>query len=140
MRKEAEEHFSLKSVDKIEYNRLSKGHRAIVSYLRYSLLIEQAYLGVEQTNADARRLVLYKAGVAYDEVVRSGLKSDPRPELQRIDYIRENADTIVDQVIAPTARRLHGFERNQGGTRDGTPGSLPCRRRCRGRMRGPGEA
>lgn len=85
---------------KIEYNRLSKSHRAIVNYLRYSLVIEQAYLGVEQTNADARRLVLYKAGVVYDEVVRSGLKSDPRPKLQRIEYIRENADIIVDQVIA----------------------------------------
>jgi hypothetical protein len=85
--------------DKIEYNKLSKNHRAIVDYLRHTLVLEQAYLGVEQTNADARYLVRWKAGITYHAVVQNGMKSDKVPEKQKIEYIRENADTIVDQVI-----------------------------------------
>jgi len=57
--------------DKIKYNELSENHRAIVDYVRHSLVLEQAYLGVEQTNADARYLVRRKAGTAYDAVVQN---------------------------------------------------------------------
>lgn len=85
--------------NKIAYNRLSQDHRAVVDYVKHSLVLERAYLGVEQANADARYLVRKKAGDAYDKVIRSGFKANPSLKTQRIDYITANADAIVDQVI-----------------------------------------
>ena len=76
----------------------------MVDYLRHSLVLEQAYLGVEQTNADARYLVRRKAGTAYDAVVQSGFKPNASLKTQRIEYVRANADIIVNQVIARLLR------------------------------------
>lgn len=86
--------------EKIEYNKLSQNHRAIVDYLRHSFVLEKAYLGVEQTNADARYLVRRRAGVEYDAVVQNGLRHNLPLEPQRVEYVKLNADLIVDQVIA----------------------------------------
>lgn len=85
--------------EKIKYNKLSPDHRAIADYLKHSLVLEQAYLGVEQTNADARYLVRRKAGSAYATVVRDGLKRHPLPKMTKIEYVRENADTIIDEIV-----------------------------------------
>jgi hypothetical protein len=93
--------------EKIEYNKLSENHRAIVDYLKHSLVLEKAYLGVEQTNADARYLVRRRAGIEYDAVVQNGIKHDLHLGPQRIEYVKLNADVIVDQVVA---RLLDGYK------------------------------
>lgn len=93
--------------EKIDYNKLSRNHRAIVDYLRHSLVLERAYLGVEQTNADARYLVRRRAGIEYDAVVQNGLKQNLALETLRVEYVKVNADIIVDQVIA---RLLDGYQ------------------------------
>lgn len=61
--------------EKIDYNRLSTNHRAIVDYLRHTLVLEKAYLGVEQTNADARYLVRRRAGSSTTRSFRMALST-----------------------------------------------------------------
>lgn len=81
------------------YNKLSHDHPVLIDYRRYSLVLEQSYLGVEQQNADARYLVRRRAAIAYELLVREACKSDSIPVAQRVDYVKANADGIVEKVI-----------------------------------------
>jgi hypothetical protein len=84
---------------KLAYNSFPQEHRIIKEHNRYSLLLEKAYLGVEQTNADARFLVRRKAGLAYDAEVQIGCKEFAAKSAAMIDYVRANVDVIIQRVI-----------------------------------------
>lgn len=84
-------------VVKLEHNKLSQRHRAIQEYNQYVLVLEKAYLGVEQTNADARYLVRRKAGIAYESEIREACKNVPIQETT--EYVKANADSIVQRVV-----------------------------------------
>jgi hypothetical protein len=86
---------------KIHYNDFPPDHHVIRDFLRYSHVLENAYLGVEQRNADARYLVRRKAGIAYDQEVYLVMASAPvEPVISRINVIRSKAQIIVSNVIA----------------------------------------
>jgi hypothetical protein len=82
---------------KLEHNNLSQRHRVIKEYNQYVLVLEKAYLGVEQTNADARFLVRRKAGIAYQSEIEQACKGGSVKEVT--EYVRANADLIVQGVI-----------------------------------------
>ncbi len=83
---------------KIKHNHLPTNHRVICDFLRYSHVLEESYLGVEQRNADARYLVRRKAGVAYEAEIPL-YDTAVSPPAARLDFVRLNATTIVTNVI-----------------------------------------
>jgi hypothetical protein len=85
-------------IEKLEYNNLSKNLRVITDYRQHVRELEQAYIGVEQQNADARRLVRRKAAIAYESYVH-GQCEESSPAKTKIEYARTHADTIVYKVI-----------------------------------------
>jgi hypothetical protein len=84
-------------IAKLEHNKLSQRHRAIQEYNQYVLVLEKAYLGVEQTNADARYLVRRKAGIAYQTEIKEACKDASIQEMT--EYVKANADGIVQRVV-----------------------------------------
>jgi hypothetical protein len=85
--------------EKLQYNSLSSEHRLIADYSRYSIVLEQAYLGAEQYNADARYLVRRKAGFVYQDSVRSACKRDSISLAGKLEYVRVNADDLLSAVV-----------------------------------------
>jgi hypothetical protein len=90
---------SVEVSEKVAYNKLSDDHPVLIDYRRYSLVLEESYLGVEQQNADARYLVRRKAAIAYQLLVREGCKQNSIPSAHKIEYVKANADGIVENVI-----------------------------------------
>jgi hypothetical protein len=86
-------------IEKIKYNDLSPEHRALVDYRRHSLVLEKAYLGVEQQNADARYLVRRKAAIEYESQLQVACKQESISAAKRINYVKANANGIVENVI-----------------------------------------
>ncbi|MGH9524153.1 MAG: hypothetical protein ACRD3E_16645 [Terriglobales bacterium] len=78
---------------KVEHNDLPVTHRVLTDWTRHAFVLEKAYEGVEQQNADARYLVRRKASVAYETL----LPTDPAEKLK---FVRANAGSIVERVIA----------------------------------------
>jgi hypothetical protein len=60
--------------------------------------LEKAYSGVEQQNADVRRLVRRKANWEYVKIIEHALKSGT-PTPAKIDHVRMHASEIVEAVI-----------------------------------------
>jgi hypothetical protein len=86
--------------EKIKYNNLSQKHRVLVDYLRHSLVLEKAYLGVEQRNADARYLVRRKTAVEYEGMLSYEMQSQSLSPMQRLDFVRTHADRLIEAVVA----------------------------------------
>jgi hypothetical protein len=76
---------------KLKHNNLPEGHRLIKDYNRHVLVLDQAYLGVEQKNADARYLVRRKAGIVYQSEIRQTCDG-AGATTQVSDYVRANLD------------------------------------------------
>jgi hypothetical protein len=85
--------------DKVIYNDLPETHRALADYCRHSLVLERAYQGAEQQNADARYLVRRWAGTAYESQLSAACKQDSIPAPQRLAYVKANAASLVDSVV-----------------------------------------
>jgi hypothetical protein len=85
--------------EKVKYNDLSPEHHVLRDYYRHSLVLEQAYLGAEQQNADARYLVRRKAAIAYESQVDEACTRESIAPQHRINYVRANANGIVDKVV-----------------------------------------
>ncbi|HXP41431.1 MAG TPA: hypothetical protein VN833_14295 [Candidatus Acidoferrales bacterium] len=79
---------------KVNYNNFPPTHRLIVDWSRHEYVLEQAYKGVEQQNADARYLVRRKAAFVYESLLTSISPA------ARISYVRANASALVNEVVA----------------------------------------
>jgi hypothetical protein len=85
--------------EKIKYNNLSPNHLGLSDYYRYFFLLERAYLGVEQQNADARVLVRRRAAISYASQVAKACRAASIIESHKLDYVRGNADALVEMVV-----------------------------------------
>jgi hypothetical protein len=85
--------------DKIKYNYLPSDHHIIQEYRQYVLLLEKAYHGVEQRNADARYLVRRKAEIAYEAEVQLEDRDAAPRRISKLEHVRLNAVRIVENVI-----------------------------------------
>jgi hypothetical protein len=83
----------------VKYNDLPEDHRVLKDYYRYGSVLESAYHGVEQQNADARFLVRRWAGVTYDTQLAAALKGASKPSSEKLAFVRNNAAVLVDAVI-----------------------------------------
>lgn len=86
-------------VEKVNYNNLPPDHRVLKDYYLHGQVLEGAYHGVEQQNADARYLVRRRAGITYDSQLASALERASKPPSERIAFVRDNAAILVDAVI-----------------------------------------
>jgi hypothetical protein len=86
-------------VDKLQHNQLSTSHYLIADYLRYSSVLEQVFRGVEQENADARRLVRRRVSVAYSAVLEKSCEEQGVKEELHATHVRQNAISLVKAVI-----------------------------------------
>jgi hypothetical protein len=85
--------------DKVKYNDLPETYRALSDYCQHSLLLEKAYQGAEQQNADAHYLVRRWAGTVYDSQLEAACKQNSITTSQRLAFVRANATSLVDSVI-----------------------------------------
>jgi hypothetical protein len=86
-------------IEKLQHNNLDENHHILVDYYRHSLVLEKAYLGVEQQNADSRYLVRRKVSLAYSSHVQDAcIKGSIAPAL-KLPFIRANAAQILEVVI-----------------------------------------
>ncbi len=90
-------------VEKLEHNALSPNHHMMVEYSRHYHELDRAYAGAEQQNQDARYLVMRRTRLAYGKVVQS-MPGEGKSDEQRLDYIRANASSVIDEVIAMLVR------------------------------------
>jgi hypothetical protein len=95
---------------KLEHNHLASEHRLIVEYIRFESVLEQAYLGAEQYNNDARFLVRRKAGITYDEVLSAACVRDNVKPADKLRYVRDRADPLVKEVIG---RLLEDYKKSK---------------------------
>lgn len=80
-------------IEKVKYNNLPEDHQVFTDYRRHCLVLERAYHGVEQQNADARYLVRRKAKIAYQFQLASV------PVEKKATFARNNAAMLVEAVI-----------------------------------------
>jgi hypothetical protein len=85
--------------DKVKYNDLPETHRALADYCQHSLVLERAYQGVEQQNADARYLVRRWAGTAYESQLGAACTQNSITATKRLAFVRANAASLVDSVV-----------------------------------------
>jgi hypothetical protein len=85
--------------DKVKYNDLPETHRALSDYCSHSLVLERAYQGAGQQNADAHYLVRRWAGTVYDSQLEAACKQNSITTSQRLAFVRNNAASLVDSVI-----------------------------------------
>jgi len=85
---------------KLTHNNLPEGHHLIKDYNRHALVLEQAYLGVEQRNADARYLVRRKAGIVYQSKIKQAFNGANTTPTQMCEYVKANVDSIVEGVVS----------------------------------------
>jgi hypothetical protein len=85
--------------EKVKYNNLPEDHYVLTDYYRHGLVLERAYRGVEQQNADARYLVRRKAGIVYEMQLAVACKQASVPTDQKIAFVTENAAMLVDAVV-----------------------------------------
>jgi hypothetical protein len=86
-------------MEKVNYNNFPQDHRVLTDYYRHSLVLERAYHGVEQQNADARYLVRRRAGVTYESQLAAACERASIPTTQKTAFARANAALLVDAVI-----------------------------------------
>jgi hypothetical protein len=85
-------------VEKVKHNNLPQEHRVLTDYCRHGLVLERAYLGVEQQNADARYLVRRKAAVAYESQLAAACELASIPMTEKGVFARAHAAMLVDAV------------------------------------------
>jgi hypothetical protein len=85
---------------KLKYNNLPEGHHLIKDYNRHALVLEQAYLGVEQKNSDARYLVRRKAGIVYQSKIKQAFNGANATPAQVCEYVKANLDSMVEGVVS----------------------------------------
>lgn len=85
---------------KLQYNAFDAGSRIMSDYRHYGNLIDRSYLGVEQENPDAHRLVKRVAGLAYDLELEAACASAKVAAVDRSEFARKNSHNLVSAVIA----------------------------------------
>jgi hypothetical protein len=86
--------------EKLEYNAFDSGSRIMRDYRHYGNLIDRSYLGVEQENPDAHRLVRRVAGLAYDLELEAACASAGVAAAGRSQFARKHSHNLVTAVIA----------------------------------------
>ncbi len=86
-------------IEKIKFNDLPQDHRVLVDYRRHGQILEKAYHGVEQQNADARYLVRRKTRVAYEQQLTIASASASIPVAQKEAFAIKSATSLLDAVI-----------------------------------------
>jgi hypothetical protein len=84
---------------KVEYNNLPSTHPVLTDYRSYSLVLETAYHGVEQQNADAHRLVRRKAGVVYKSQLQAACTAASIPNDNQATFATQHAAALIEGVI-----------------------------------------
>ena len=84
---------------KLQYNTFDAESRIMRDYRNYGNLIDRSYLGVEQENPDAHRLVKRVAGLAYDLELESACASAEVAASGRSEFARKHSHNLVSAVI-----------------------------------------
>jgi hypothetical protein len=85
---------------KLQYNAFDPESRIMRDYRRYGNLIDRSYLGVEQENPDAHRLVRRAAGLAYDLELEAACASAKVAPADRSEFARKHSSDLVSAVIS----------------------------------------
>lgn len=86
-------------IEKITFNNLTAKNRIFQDWVRNSLVLERAYLGVEQQNQDARYLVRRKAAIVYEEEVFKAMQLAGIATEHVSQFVRNNSGMLVAAVI-----------------------------------------
>jgi hypothetical protein len=86
-------------IEKLKHNCLDPSHQILIDYYNHSFSLEKSYLGVEQSNADARYLVRRKAAFAYSSYVQESCSKLSIPPANKFQFVKTNAAQIVEAVI-----------------------------------------
>jgi hypothetical protein len=85
---------------KLAYNDFPPSHHVIADYSKYLNVLEATYRGVEQRNADARRLVRRRAAVAYAKQLHDLCTTNGIKHSQAHAFARGHAVFLVMAVVA----------------------------------------
>src|ERR1700738_4401475 len=85
---------------KLQYNAFDAGSRIMRDYRHYGNLIDRSYLGVEQENPDAHRLVKRVAGLAYELELDAACAPAEVAASGRCEFARKHSHNLVSAVIA----------------------------------------
>src|ERR1700722_8340394 len=99
---------SAEVLDKLQHNKFPQEHPLIKDFSQHVLVLEKAYHGVEQQNADARYLVRRKAGIAYQSEIAGACKGISPAQV--LDYVRANLDGIIEKVVS---RLLEDYKKSR---------------------------
>ena len=86
-------------LDKLDHNCFPHDHHVLIDDRRYGLTLERTYHGIEQENADARRLVRRRASITYKQAVSVACDAAAVPLSDAVPFARSHAPEIVKAVI-----------------------------------------
>lgn len=93
--------------DKLEFNYIDLDDQLFRKYTTYYHLLDKAYKGVEQSNADVRFLVLLSAGSIYSRVLTESCTLNNIAPQNRIQHSRDHAHQLIEAVKAQLIQDVH---------------------------------